>query len=82
MTVRHPIHLQCREVVELVTDLLDGHLDADDVVRVEQHLLVCPPCTLHVRQVRDTIAIARETRPTTAAPAAALDILRRWKAES
>jgi len=49
---------------------------------VEQHLLVCPPCTLHVRQVRDTIAIARETRPTTAAPAAALDILRRWKAES
>ena len=80
MTVRHPLHLQCREVVELVSDLLDGALDPEDVVRVEQHLLVCPPCTLHVKQVRTTIALAAETQHTAAAaPAAALDVFRRWK---
>ena len=59
MSVTHPIRLQCKEVVEHVTDLLGGELPAEDLVRLEQHLLVCPPCTLHVQQVRDTVALAR-----------------------
>lgn len=79
MSVTHPIRLQCRELVEQVTHLLDGELPAEDVVRLEQHLLVCPPCTLHVQQVRDTCALARETRREVA-PAAPLDLFRRWKA--
>jgi hypothetical protein len=81
MTVTHPIRLQCREVVEHVSDLLGGELAPEDLVRLEQHLLVCPPCTIHVHQVRETIALAAETRATTPPPASALDAFRRWKAK-
>jgi hypothetical protein len=81
MTVSHPIRLQCREVVEHVTDLLGGALSAEDIVRLEQHLLVCPPCTLYVQQMRDTIALAAETRVDEPADiASALDAFRAWKA--
>jgi anti-sigma factor RsiW len=84
MSVTHPIRLQCREVVEHISDLLGGDLPAEDLVRLEQHLLVCPPCTLHVQQVRDTIALVAETRGPEAsvAPEAALAMFRRWKGES
>ena len=78
MSVTHPIRLACQELVEQVTNLLDGELPAEDLVRLEQHLLVCPPCTLHVQQVRDTRALARETRREVE-PAAARDVFRRWK---
>ncbi|MEO8554539.1 MAG: zf-HC2 domain-containing protein [Kofleriaceae bacterium] len=78
MSVAHPIRLQCKQVVEHVTELLGGDLPAEDLIRLEQHLLVCPPCTLHVQQVRDTIALARETRVTTA-PADALAAFRQWR---
>lgn len=81
MTIDHVIRLRCRDVVEHITDLLAGALSADDAIRLEQHLLVCPPCTLHVAQVRDTIALAAETRaPAAPAPADALAVFRRWKA--
>jgi anti-sigma factor RsiW len=53
----HPTTLTCKEVVELVSELLDGALDAHDRVRLEQHLLVCPPCTTHVGQVKATIVL-------------------------
>ena len=82
MTVTHPIRLHCREVVERVTNLLDGALDAADLVRLEQHLLVCPPCTLHVAHVRDAIRLTAETRASAPPPADAIDAFRRWKART
>lgn len=82
MSVTHPIRLHCKEVVENIGDLLDGELSGDDVIRIEQHLLVCPPCTLYVRQMRDTIAITAEAHAAEPAPlAAAVDAFRRWKAK-
>ena len=82
MTVSHPIWLHCREVVERVSDLLGDGLAPDDVIRLEQHLLVCPPCSAHVEQVRATIALAAEPSPAAAVdPIAALDAFRRWKRE-
>ena len=80
MTVSHPIWLHCREVVERVTDLLGDTLSAEDRIWLEQHLLVCPPCTVHVQQVRDVIALTGETRTPPADPSSALDAFRRWKA--
>jgi hypothetical protein len=86
MTVSHPIRLQCREVVERITDLLEGALAPEDLVRLEQHLLVCPPCTLFAQQLRETIELAAETRATTpplaAATATALAAFRQWKVTS
>jgi hypothetical protein len=48
-------NLTCKEVVELVTEFLGNTLDPSERVSLEQHLLVCPPCTLHVAQVKATI---------------------------
>ena len=76
--VRHPILLTCQEVVELVTELFDDALAGQDRARIEQHLLVCPPCTLHVRQLADTRQLAREL-PMSTPPPHVLDLLRARK---
>ena len=79
--VRHPTVLTCKEVVELVTELLAGALPAEDRVRLEQHLLVCPPCTAHVGQVRATIELTASLHaPAPPTPPAVLALFRTWKA--
>ncbi|HEY4056728.1 MAG TPA: zf-HC2 domain-containing protein [Kofleriaceae bacterium] len=81
--VRHVVELTCADVVERVSDLLGSDMPAQDRVRLEQHLLVCPPCTSHVQQMRDTIALARETHPAPiAAAASALEMFAKWKASA
>jgi predicted anti-sigma-YlaC factor YlaD len=47
--------LPCIEVVELVSDYLDGELDPETGRRVEEHLALCPACRAYVEQVRDTV---------------------------
>ncbi|HEY7076202.1 MAG TPA: zf-HC2 domain-containing protein [Solirubrobacteraceae bacterium] len=47
--------LPCIEVVELVSDYLDGELDPETRRRVEEHLALCPPCRVYVEQVRETV---------------------------
>jgi len=54
----NPIELMCQEVVELVTDYLSDALAAEDRVRLEKHLLTCPPCTTYLAQMRTTIGLA------------------------
>jgi anti-sigma factor RsiW len=49
--------LACNEVVEIVTDYLEGALPAADARRLERHLETCPGCTEYVEQMR---AIAGE----------------------
>ena len=48
--------LNCDELVELVTDYLDGALDDETGHRVADHLAGCDGCTTYVDQVRQTIA--------------------------
>jgi anti-sigma factor RsiW len=55
-----PGGISCREVVELVTDYLDGALSPQDVERMEAHLAACPPCVTYVEQVRTTRRLAAE----------------------
>lgn len=47
--------LTCREVVELVSDYLDGALPAPERARVAAHLHSCPECAAYVVQLRATI---------------------------
>jgi anti-sigma factor RsiW len=47
--------MACRELVEVVTDYLDGTLPADDRRRLEEHLAECPYCVTYIEQMRDTI---------------------------
>jgi anti-sigma factor RsiW len=47
--------ITCQEVVELVTDYLEGVLDSDTAAEVEAHLGLCHGCNLYVDQMRATI---------------------------
>jgi anti-sigma factor RsiW len=55
-----PGGISCREVVEIVTDYLDGALSAEDRARMDAHLAACPPCMLYVEQIRTTRRLAAE----------------------
>lgn len=47
--------LRCDEVVELVSDFLDGDLDASTEARVIEHLSGCDGCQAYVEQFRQTV---------------------------
>ena len=49
-------HISCQEVVELVTDYLEGAMSREDVARFEYHLTLCDGCVFYVDQIRMTIA--------------------------
>jgi anti-sigma factor RsiW len=57
-----PLHISCRELVELVSDYVDQALPVDDAALFEQHLNFCDGCVWYVDQVRRTIAVAGELR--------------------
>jgi anti-sigma factor RsiW len=48
--------MSCRELVELVTDYLDGALPAADAARFEEHIEQCHWCARYLEQMRVTIA--------------------------
>jgi predicted anti-sigma-YlaC factor YlaD len=50
--------MTCQELVELVTDYLEGALTHEDAARFEEHLAVCPGCETYLEQVRATIAVS------------------------
>jgi len=52
--------LSCREIVELVTDYLEGDLDADTTTALVVHLDQCPGCARYVEQIRETITTLGE----------------------
>ncbi len=54
MTTMHVF--SCREIVELVSEYLEGDLDAEAASALEAHLDGCPGCDLYVHQIRETIS--------------------------
>jgi anti-sigma factor RsiW len=46
----------CDGVVELITEYLDGALDAGVRARFEAHLAACDGCDVYLEQMRATIA--------------------------
>jgi anti-sigma factor RsiW len=75
-------HLSCQEVVELVTDYLEGSLSAEDAALFEQHLNFCEGCVWYVDQLRTTAEVLGEIREEDV-PAEAKDRLmgafRNWR---
>ena len=47
--------MTCQELVELVTDYLEGVLPEPARVRLEAHLAECPYCEEYIAQMRQTI---------------------------
>jgi anti-sigma factor RsiW len=55
-------HITCQEVVELVTDYLDGALPSEQISVFEQHLNFCDGCVWYVDQLRTTVATVGQIR--------------------
>jgi predicted anti-sigma-YlaC factor YlaD len=53
-----PGGISCRELVELVTDYLDGALTPEETKRMDEHLKLCAPCGAYVEQMRTTARLA------------------------
>ena len=52
---RRPAPLSCQELVELVTDYLEGALDEPTRRRFDEHLAGCDGCSAYLDQMRETI---------------------------
>ena len=48
--------ISCQEVVEVITDYLEGKLSPEDVAIFEAHLAICDGCQWYLDQMRITIA--------------------------
>ena len=55
-------HVTCQEVVELVSDHLEGALAPDEAALFEQHLNFCDGCDCYVDQRRATIVTVGRDR--------------------
>lgn len=75
--------MACQELVELVTDYLEGTLRGRDRSRLEAHLSGCDGCTEYLAQMRRTIQVTGRLHPDALDPAARdslMEVFRRWKA--
>jgi anti-sigma factor RsiW len=76
--------LVCQEMVELITDYLEGALPRAQRRRFEAHLAACEHCSEYLAQMRVTIALSGRLRDEDMTPAMReefTDIYRRWRAE-
>jgi anti-sigma factor RsiW len=74
--------MNCNELVELITNYLEGRLPAADVRRFDAHLEECDACVTYVDQIRTSIALLGTLREDTLPPGAADALLaefRDWK---
>lgn len=74
--------LNCKELVELITEYLEGTLSPTERTRFEAHLLGCSGCHAYVEQMRQTIhALGCLTEEHVAPPARdeLLQLFRDWK---
>jgi anti-sigma factor RsiW len=73
--------LSCQELVELVTDYLEGAMPPADRVRFEEHIARCDGCAAYVEQMRATIRLAGRLTPDAVPPEAEralLSAFRSW----
>jgi anti-sigma factor RsiW len=55
-------HITCQELVEQVTDYLDGALSVEETELLEQHVNFCDGCDWYLDEVKRTIATGRQLR--------------------
>jgi anti-sigma factor RsiW len=49
--------MPCQEIVEAITEYLEGTLPEPDRTRFEKHLALCDPCVLYLEQMREMIKV-------------------------
>jgi anti-sigma factor RsiW len=76
--------MACQELVELVTNYLEGALSEEDRTRFEAHIAGCDACTNYLEQMRQTIRALGHLPPESISPDAQRELLavfNAWKAD-
>jgi anti-sigma factor RsiW len=76
--------LVCQEMVELITDYLEGTLSRSQRRRFEAHLAACEHCTAYLEQMRTTIRLTGRLRAEDLTPEMQEEfaaLYRRWRSE-
>lgn len=76
--------LPCNELVELVTEHLEGALSPAQHHRIVGHLAECEGCAAYLDQIRETRSMLAALPPEPVSrrlPADVLEVYRRWRAE-
>jgi anti-sigma factor RsiW len=76
--------LVCIEVVELVTDYLEGALPRRDRRRFDRHLAGCEHCTEYLAQMRETLRLTGQLVPEDFSPEMQrefTEMFRHWRDE-
>ena len=79
------MEISCQELVELVTEYLEGALAPADRARFEAHIEPCDGCRTYLEQIRTTIGLSGRLTPEQLEPAAAAALLgafRDWHSRS
>ena len=74
--------LSCQELVELVTDYLEGALPAELHQRFDEHIAHCAGCQTYLEQMRTTIRVTGKLARESLSPEAEsglLDAFRGWR---
>lgn len=82
MAVPDATDITCHELVELVTDYLEGALPARERLDFERHLVWCSWCRDYLDQMRASIELtgnASEKEPPSPLREQLLDAFRDWK---
>lgn len=65
----------CQQLVEMVTDYLEGGLDPVERTAVEEHLANCTHCTGYVQQVRRMLELTAQLGQSDPLPEELVDSL-------
>lgn len=72
--------MRCRELVELVTDFMEGELPGARRAAVEVHVATCPGCSSYLGRMQAVVDVlaASSSKSPVDSDAAAVALHRRW----
>jgi anti-sigma factor RsiW len=72
--------LSCQELIELVTDYIEGALSPEDRARFERHINACSDCRAYLTQMRRTIEVVGTLEESDIPDDALAQLLRTFRA--
>ncbi len=61
--IRNRKMMNCKEVVDLLSDYLANELTEEDVAGIRAHLSGCPNCTAFLNSLKTTVALTHNLEP-------------------
>ena len=71
--------LACKELVEIITDYLEGTLPERDRARFDAHLMTCPPCREYVAEMHTTLRLTGRLTTDSISAGARDELLRAFR---